>query len=456
MSLLRSKNRISLLAFGLFLSACNGPIPQADLTFSRAPTTAELAARSNGFVDQTTQRLLDKHEQQELFKSLSLTVHDPAPEGALVDVGFFPGRTDGYAVYRDGTAAHLTNSGQMVVLDNLTPRIDRVIVAGPSRRRIIGLNPRGTNAAWNTANLTQQLVLRPQDTTFSQRQVFDAEPIEGAYLATAAEGGQLELWSLISGNLVRANSLNGIQPRSIAPGSPRGGVVFGTDAGEVRVWNGSGNTRLLYSHSGPVLNVQLLPRHGLIISASKDGTVKVFNRYHGTIVAEATFSRAVYDLKISPHEKYVMVVPANGAPRLIDLDTMAIRNLPAHPGGATTDFQFVGNGYAVSQQGAREIITWDVELPAPTGIIPVQFGDQITDFAIARPQNMVVVVTSDNLLQYYDLAEKEISATVLQLSTPIASVAVSDSGEWALVALADGRVIRMKIDPSQPIAARVR
>lgn len=456
MKLFSGKTGVFALGLGLLLSACGSPIPQADLTFSRAPTEAELDARSGGFVDRTTQRLLDKHAQQELIKDLNLTIHNPKPEGALVDVGFFPGRTDGYAVFRDGTAVHLTDAGRMVALDNLTPRIDRVIVAGPSRRRIIGLNPRGTNAAWNTANLTQQLVLRPQDTTFAQRQVFDSEPIEGAYLATATEGGRLELWSLISGNLVHASNLNGIQPRSIAPSSPRGSVVFGTDAGEVRVWDGSGNTRLLYAHSGPVLNIQLLPRHGLIISASKDGTVKVFNRYHGTIVAETVFSRAVYALEISPYEKYVLIIPANGVPRLIDLDTMAVERLRGHPGGITTDFQFMGDGRGVSQQGAREVLTWNVDLALPMGAIPVQFGDQITDFAIAATQNLVVMATSDDVLQYYDLVTKEIIRTALKLSTPIASVAVSDNGEWALVALSDGRVIRMQVDPTQPIAVRVR
>lgn len=420
----------SAILAGLILAGCAGKLPQAEREFSGNPEDAKNITWAQGIAI----------DRELLGQSVNLQSHDSGAEATLIDAGFFAGRNDGYAVWRDGTVAYVNSAGGLQMLDQLPTRLDEVLIAG---RRIIGLHANGTMGAWNTANLSQQVVIRPQEATFNQTRVYDAVATPTGRLLMAAEGSRLESWSLASGNRLSSGQLRNIQPRAIAPNSTRQSVVYGTAQGEIRQRLGRGPGRVICKHDGPVLAVEWLAARNQVLSSAKDGSVLLCDMGSAQVVWRHDFRRPAYNIIVSDSGQHTAITPSFGRPLLLDLNTREAKSLAANSSLSTTQFTFVSGGNAISQHGASELRLWRTDRASPRGAVTLDARGQATGFAVANVQNKVAVLRDDTHISWFDLERRRNLGLAMYSDTEIASLSLSDDGKKMLLVLIDGRVVTL-------------
>lgn len=366
--------------------------------------------------------------------------------------GFIPQSGQSYVVYEDGTARLFSVAGGQTDLQQFSPRIDSVFLAGPSYRCIIGYSHHGTATSWNSANLSQQLVMNPQQTTFGQVRMLHAARVAASpLLAAALEDGRLELWNLVSGNLARASHLrDGVAPRVIMPGSHSGAIVFGTESGDVRVWSGGRHTRLQYSHRSRVLSISDLG-NGCHISTSQDGRALLYNGTLGKTIGEAQFDRAIYDSYAPRDGSFAIALPALGLPVIFDISTGVATRLqgPAQSRFAQGELTHDGRFFAARHINGS-VFVWDMlrggpwqtrPEPVGTGAIERRYGDIAVGFAISVSQR-AILLANDTSVQMFDLHTSRALGTVLTSTTRIVGLRTTRSGDRVLVSLSDGRLIQ--------------
>lgn len=427
---------------GLVLAGCEGKLPQAEREFSGNPEDARNITRAQG-------REIDRELQA---RAQNLQTHDSGADATLIQAGFFDGRQDGYAVWRDGTVGYINSAGGLQILDKLPTRLDEVLIAG---RRIVGLHANGTMGAWNTANLSQQVVIRPQEATFNQTRVYDVAATPTGRLVMAAEGERLEHWSLASGNRLSSGQLRNVQPRAVAPNSNRRSIVYGALSGEIRQSSGRGPGRVICKHDGPVLAVRWLAERNLVLSSAKDGSVLLCNMGSSLVVWRHDFRRPAYNIVVSETGNHAAITPAFGRPVMLDLNTVEGKSLAANSALSTTRFAFAPEGNAISQHGVSELRLWRTDLATPRGKIALDARGQATGFAINAPQNRVAVLRDDTHVSWFDLARRRNIGLALFSDTEIASLSISDDGERMLLVLIDGRVLTLDTPDEQGSALRV-
>ena len=371
------------------------------------------------------------HRQDEAAR-IGLVILGPPSEATPIGFGFVPGTHQTYVVFDDGSARLFRGSGDFVELESFAPRLSEVLLAGPNRQRIVGFTNRGTWSSWNSANLSQQLLLRPQQATFTQTRVLDVARVsDSPVLATATEGRRMELWSLVSGNLSTASMLpEGIQPRVIMPDSRRNRIVFGTQTGDVRIWNGRRTTTRLYQHQARVLSITRVGNRG--IYASADGRLAV-------------------------------VVPALGAPGAFGPTMEDAAKMASPPAPRYADGIFLSdNRHFMARQIDGSINIWDVERQTLLRRYNMLIDNDnpaarrqsamVVDFATAVQQD-VVLLTNDNLVQMSGLTRPGGFGTILTSETRLAGIATSSDGRMAMVCLENGQIVRFRIvrDISGPI-----
>lgn len=395
------------------------------------------------------------HRQDEAAR-IGLVILGPPSEATPIGFGFVPGTHQTYVVFDDGSARLFRGSGDFVELESFAPRLSEVLLAGPNRQRIVGFTNRGTWSSWNSANLSQQLLLRPQQATFTQTRVLDVARVsDSPVLATATEGRRMELWSLVSGNLSTASMLpEGIQPRVIMPDSRRNRIVFGTQTGDVRIWNGRRTTTRLYQHQARVLSITRVGNRG-IVSTAQDGRAFYYDWSEGRITARLEFQRALYQSYASADGRLAVVVPALGAPGAFGPTMEDAAKMASPPAPRYADGIFLSdNRHFMARQIDGSINIWDVERQTLLRRYNMLIDNDnpaarrqsamVVDFATAVQQD-VVLLTNDNLVQMSGLTRPGGFGTILTSETRLAGIATSSDGRMAMVCLENGQIVRFRI-----------
>lgn len=438
----------AILAAGAFFAGCSANIPQAEKTYTASLNAEEEAhLRNKGFfLTEAEARKLEEIERDRLKEAIDLKILGRSPEtpSPVVGFGFAAETEDSFVINRDGSLRIFSPEGEETPFDAVAGRLDRAIV---DSGRVIAASPRGTMLALDERNLAQQTVLRPQTSTFNQVHVYDfATVAETSFVAAAAEGGQLEFWDMASGNLVDTAKFESVQPRSLLEGCPMDEMVFGTNEGQVRRWNKKDGSTVFYSHDGPVLDIAEVPGRNLLISTAKDGTVVLYDRTANEIVKQIEFDTAVYQLHVSPDERYAVAVPALGEPYRIDLESFDGASLALSSGNTVTKGSFLRGGqWFIAQQGAEKIYIWDMRPAVAIEEIAREHNGGILDYAVSEKHDLLVIATPENKIDYWDLSKRRYAASPLQTEEDILGVALSDRGDRALAVLVNGRLVSWKV-----------
>lgn len=436
---------VILLAILVGCSSSTGT--QKELTYTREITDKH---SDGGGIKPAALRkqLLAEYEQVQRDR---LGYHEAqfSSSAAILRVGFTPGSDQAYAVQRDGVAVMLDASGQLTELDRQVKRLDRVIDGGPSSNRIIGLSANGLLAAWNLSNLSQQLVIRPQQTTFDQVKLFDAEPLShGRYVATASEGGLMEIWSLTSGHLIRSGRLKNIQPRQIAKNATSDYIPIGTNSGDVRVWSRGNSSTLLYQHSGPILNLEYLSHHNMIASVGKDGLFQLYSIPQRKVVFTHLFRKADYHLFVSQDERKIVAAPAVGRAIAVDLNTLKSSPLTAPVKISVSELDFAAsNIHALSRHLASGLAMWNFGGGSPgRGQLHAEAPGLAYRYHIAADTNVAVILTDENYMEYWDISlNKYLGPALHSTNAEVTAFAINPDASTLIVTLSDGRILHQKV-----------
>lgn len=450
---------------GLFciaaLAACAGDFPQQDL---EALASAQ-ERRANG---EQSRELREYEEQRIIRAATGFAILGEKTKVTQVANGWLGRSGASYQVFGDGTAQLFQPNGEPTELDDFETRLDGGFLAGADQNRIIGTAQRGTLVSWNASNLSQQVILRPQSSTFGQTRVLDAADVAGRpSLAMAVEGRRLELWSLVSGNLIRSGQMpEGIAPRVIMPDSSEGAIVFGTQTGDVRIWSSGNASQLLYKHDGPVLSIISLGK-GRIASSSKDGSVQVWSTTRGDAIGHLQFDTAVYDIAYSPQSDTISATPALGDIGVISLANGQSAILKTLGQNRFSRGEFDADGRAfVARTANGKLFHWTIPTrnESPTvfdsrsamGLDKIIGHSNYVDFAVASALgNGMIAASTDQTVELLDarLARTGHKGQILRSDVTISGIEIAADSQTLLVALEDGRMLRILLrqDLSGPI-----
>ena len=451
--LLSRRRAVAALGGALWLGACGPDLPQARHSYATPPDANDVARLSG---DPTLTRdekaRLRQAQQNALRQRLDFVVLVQSASAPFAGVGFVEGATMGYAITADGAGGFFPDGQARLPLEQIAPRIARAEPAGVRGRRLFGLSHNGTMMAWNPDNMSQQVILRPQNSTFGQVHLFDAEPLRGSdSVAAAVQGKRLELWSLVSGNRIASAEVPGGQPRVIGTGSAPGAVVYGTDLGDVRIWRGGGRADYLYRHDGPVLDITVDRVGGRILSAAKDGTVTIRER-DGRVSTPVIFPHAARQVLADPGGRFALALPARGAPRLIDLQDGKNIALDVGRSGRADDPVFLPGGRGLLMRlGPDRLGHWPLVLRGnPREFRPrIDPGKGVMAFAAAAAQDVLLLGTGAGRVEYWSLSRRVYLGTALAAPVGIDRLAVDPSGRRVIASLANREVVSFDLDPAQ-------
>lgn len=432
-------------------AGCSKNLPQRELTFTGKLNDEQRrsAEKKPWLASKSLRAKAAKENRAQLYEKLEVKTADFEAEESLAGLGFIPGTADAYAVYRDGTAGLILEGGEVIKLDKLSERIDRVKMGGRAQTVVLGLASHGSQAAWDSADLSRQLTLRPQKTTFGQARVYDSKPIKHShYLAAATEGGLLELWSLVSGNIANSVRFEGVQPREIARNNQGERIIFGTNSGEVRFWSGNDHSHVLYTHAGPVLEIVNMPRRGLIASSAKDGTLKIYSKRAKRVLYARQFSKALYRIVVSKNERWVVAIPATGLPVAFNLDEEGLAtSLYKFPVHTIEKAEFLpGDQYMLIKYASKGVFLWDMRGREPVqGAFVSSIEDGAKDFHIAQKAKISAVLQGERRIGYWDPEYGRIMGGGLISARPVERFAISEDGRWLLAGLVGGGLVRMRV-----------
>ncbi len=202
-------------------------------------------------------------------------------------------------------------------------------------------------------------------TAHRRRVVNAAFSIDGTQLVTASADRTAQVWRIDSGAATQVTVLAGHDDVVTDAGfASDGRVVTGCADGTIRVWSpsidGPWSFEVLTGHSSPVVSVEFAPDNRAVVSASTDGTARVWR-------AEASAgsswrSSVLYghdgelvSASFSPDGKMVLTASADGTARVWPIaQTSNGRDLAGHA-GAIVDAAFAPDGAFLVTVGADKV-----------------------------------------------------------------------------------------------------
>lgn len=428
----------------LFLVGCSTR-PQADLTYTGDISESGFSRFSPP--SKAARARLEEQKQRELATHMEVSVLGKPQEDATLGFGFVGNSDTVFQVFPTGQAMLYPKGAAEIELEKGIDRIFNVFLAGPSKRHIIGASHHGTQMSWNGVLTSEQLMINPQIETIKRSKALDIAGVNNAnYLVVGHDDGTLRKYSLVSGDLTAQIKLaNDEQPRRINRDGSYNAVVFGTNTGVVGMW--SGRQRTLYTHSGPVLDIDTSKDQKWIVSSSKDGTGILYNRSSGQVVKRFHSKRAVYNVAISPNGRFAYFEPLPRAGRPILYDTFEQQEVKIYTGASDwpRQIEFATSGdkiWLLSQSGKLRTLKFGQAMSVKR--IDAQAPRPIQKMIPVPNANLMLWLTKDDKIHVTHPDTGKIYSTLFQSSTPILDIDVS--ARYVAALLEDGRIVRLRIN----------
>ena len=238
---------------------------------------------------------------------------------------------------------------------------------------------------------------------------FDAE---SGRLLTASADGTVVLWSVPDGDRIARLDLGG-QPIADAAFSPTGAEVAASASRTLAIWRpaaGPDAVVRLQAHDGWVESVAFSADGDRVITASRDGTAKIWSR--------------------------------DGDP---------IATLGGH-GGRVFFAEFVPDSPRVVTAAQGDVVRiWNAETGAPEHVLE---HDDIAHIALSPVGGTVATASRDGTLRLWDVSTGERTALLESHDRAIDSIGFSPDGRLLLTAAAGGEVRLWDVSAALPPASR--
>jgi WD40 repeat protein/tetratricopeptide (TPR) repeat protein len=276
----------------------------------------------------------------------------------------------------------------------------------------------------------------------------------GDRIAIAQQKGEAQVWDSMSGKrpypLKSETTINEIVFSSdgkyvlTASGNrgPEAGIAQ-TENGAAQIWKAESGERSgpLLSHKGAVLDAQFSPDDKLVVTASADGTAKVWSTTTGREILALSHDAQVFSATFSPDGRYLATGGRDRMVRVWDLLSGKLALPPMNHSGTVGQIAFSSDG--------RKLIATSKEIPriwaCATDIKPhpaLKVDDLIWWAALSRDGSRVVTLTETDpgknwKAQIWDTTTGDLVKEQEQRDIPLNRAVLSDDGSRVLLTAAN-------------------
>jgi WD40 repeat protein len=231
-------------------------------------------------------------------------------------------------------------------------------------------------------------------------------------------------------------------------------AVSASDDGTLRVWDlvSGEEVAILHGHSGPVRAVTVTPDGRQAVSASDDRMLRIWNLDTGAMMASLRgHDDWVLAVAVTPDGQRAVSGSADGTLRVWDLESgEELATLRGHEGGVNAVAVTPDGRRAVSVSTDRTLRLWDLESGQELALRG--HGGYVYGVAVLPDGYRAVSGSSDQVLKVWDLESGQLLATTHRHEGGVNAVTVTPDGQRALSASADGTVRVWDLDSGQQLA----
>jgi len=350
----------------------------------------------------------------------------------------------------DGAHLVVGNRDPVSVWDIREPREPREIFVIPGPTTQIAVSPTETLAAigsgqdtWRGGNGTVALwdyVAQTKERVLAESGARSAFSSDGTVLATGSWNGELKLWNLADGTLIRAFGDAG-EVISLAF-SPNGEVLATSSwEGGLDLWDAASGRKLssLPGHTARVWDVGFAPDGKTLATTSSDQTIRIWNtatyelktilRGHGNEVWSVAFSADSKTLVTGSKDETIKTWDNSSEPR--------VSAIP----GVSPPVVFSKDGKTLAGLGGEDatLTLWDV-----TSRHPRSLGGGRVPVAFVEEGATLVVLSESGVLEYLNLVTGTVRKTTnlafAENESPMISSMLAPNGRWLATGHEDRRL----------------
>ncbi|MCX4920003.1 NB-ARC domain-containing protein [Streptomyces sp. NBC_00687] len=269
---------------------------------------------------------------------------------------------------------------------------------------------------------------------------------DGTWLVTGGNYGGVRIWDLATGQATATLTGHSGSVNSVAI-SPDGTQLATGDDGTVRIWNATAeratHVETDASYTGLVDSVAVSPDGTWIAAGCDDGRVRFWNVATGLITAVwSAYTGWVTAVAVSPDGTRLAVGGNDG--ELWGVNVLATA-LPPYP---VTGHTYRVNSVAISPDGTwlatastdRTVLIWDMATRQITATL-TGHTYRVNSVAISPDGTWLATASTDRTVLIWDMATRQITATLTGHTYRVNSVAISPDGTWLATASTDRTVL---------------
>jgi hypothetical protein len=228
---------------------------------------------------------------------------------------------------------------------------------------------------------------------------------DGSFVVSASSDATLRIWDTASGaelaTLVgHAGSVNACAV------SPDGFVVSAGQDQTLRLWDREGHELSVFAgHAAPVTACAVSPAESRFVSASLDGTLKIWDAEAGVELATLRgHAGGVEGCAIGPDGSLIASAGADGTVRVWDASTGKERSILTGHGLAVSDCAIApGGDFVVSAGQDGTVRVWDTSAGAEVAKLEA-FAGPVNGCAVSPDGRSVVSASQDGTVRIWDAA----------------------------------------------------
>ena len=244
-------------------------------------------------------------------------------------------------------------------------------------------------------------------------------------------------------------SFSPIPPTPLSKGGEGGIIATASKDNTVKLWNINGQLLKTLNHTDTVYSVSFSPDGQTIASASGDNTVKLWNKEGKLLKTLKGHTDTVYSVSFSPDGQTIASASGDNTVKLWDKEGKLLRTLKGH-----TDTVYSVSFSPIPPRGVIVTAGWDytVRLWSPDGtLLKTNYHrDRVWDVAYSPDGQTIATASSDKTIKLWN-PNNTLLATLTGHLDRVKNLSFSPDGQTIATASEDGTVRTWQLDRNFPI-----
>jgi WD40 repeat protein len=262
-----------------------------------------------------------------------------------------------------------------------TPHAKGGIIASASRDRTVKL--------WNQAG-------KLLDTLPHSQPVTSVAIKPNGQIVTGSEDGTIKIWQQGKAIKTLIGHTAAVEAITISPDHK---IISGSEDGTIKIWQQGKAINTLTGHSSGVRAVAITADGTIIISGSRDKTLKIWNS-NGTEIATLKGHLApIYDVAINPLNNQIVSASADKTLKIWDSNGTEITTLKGHT-NRVWDVAYTPDGDIASASWDKTVRLWQPN----NNLIKILSGHQDVAIAVDYSNDLVASASDDQTVKLWNQA----------------------------------------------------